>query len=519
MQTDSRSSQTPPEPAPVVPPPESINASLASAQSRPRGKQASMGRGTLYLTVSSLLFMISGYVIHVWLGQYLGPEAYGVYGVIIALMTALNMIHYVGVPQAVSKYIAADEDRSDAILRSGLILQTGSTLIIAVAYFATADVLAALLNDGSLTPYIRTTALVLVPYSVMTLYMGYYNGLHFFKRQATINIVYSIIKTVSVIGLVYAFHIYGAIAGFIVSPLIALAFGLHLPRGRERSPYRPLILFSLPLIAFSLLSTLQLSLDLLFVKALLAQDDSAGYYAAAQNIARIPYFGLSGASVVLLAGVSRSLSRDVLERTRELIEGALRYTLLLLVPGTLLMSATSRQLLEIFYSNEYAPAAGSLSILIFGLSSVSVFIVLSNILSGSGRPRVPMLLALTGLLLTAGSCCWLVPALGLNGAALATTLGSLTATGAAGVAVYRQFGSLVPLSSVLKITAASLVSYVPARAIPTPVVLLPVLYVMLFALYLLILTALKELRGDDWRRLLNIAPIPIALALRKSRSP
>lgn len=472
-------------------------------QQAPGGMKTSLGRGTLYLTISSLFFIASGYVIHVWLGNYLGPEDYGVYGVVIQVMTALNMIHYVGVPQAVSKYIAQGDSSADEILRSGLVLQVGSTLVIAVVFFLVAQPLALLLNDVTLTPYIRASSLVLVPYSAMTLYMtGYYNGLHYFKRQASMNIVYSIIKTVTVIGLVYVLRVYGAIIGFIISPLVAMLFGLHRPRtAGSHFPYRPLVRFSLPLILFSVLSTLQLSVDLFFVKALLANDASAGYYTANQNIARIPYFAFTGVSYVLLPSISSSVSRDHVEKTRVLISRSMRYVLLLLVPGTLLMSATSGQLLQVLYPREYLAGAGSLSILIVGLSFVTLFVMLINILTGAGRPGTSMLLAAGGLLVTSISCYLLVPAMGLNGAALATTLGGLLAMTVAGLLVYRRFHGLVSPLSALRILAASLVLYPLARLITLPTLLLPVLYVALFALYVLLLTLFGEVRREEWSRL------------------
>ncbi len=461
----------------------------------------SLGQGTLYLTLASLVFIVSGYIIHVWLGHYLSPEEYGVYGVVIQVMTALNMIHYVGVPQAVSKYIAQDESRADAILRSGLVLQVSSTLGIAVVFFLLAQPVARLLNDDALTPYIRTSALVLVPYSVMTLYMtGYYNGLHQFKRQALMNIVYSAAKTVSVIGLVYVFHVYGAIIGFVVSPMVGLLVGVRLPRFTgERFPYRPLIRFSAPLILFSVLSTLQLSADLFFVKALLPDAAESGYYTANQNIARIPYFAFTGLAFVLLPLISRSVSRDHVEQTRELIRQSMRYVLLLLVPSTLLISATSAQILQILYGDAYAPAAGSLSLLVAGLGFVTVFGLLSNILSGAGRPRLPMTLAGLGLLITALTCSVLIPWLGLSGAALATALGGLVSMAAAALAVYRQFGGIVPIRSLLRIAIAAVPTYLLATSFPTAIPLLPVLYGASLVVYLLILTALGELRQQDWR--------------------
>ena len=45
-----------------------------------------VGTGTIYLTIATLVWVLASYVINIFLGRILGPEKFGVYGVVIALI-------------------------------------------------------------------------------------------------------------------------------------------------------------------------------------------------------------------------------------------------------------------------------------------------------------------------------------------------------------------------------------------------------------------------------------------------
>ena len=45
-------------------------------------------------------FVASGYAIHIGLARLLGPSDYGIYAVVISLMTMVNLIHTTGISQA-----------------------------------------------------------------------------------------------------------------------------------------------------------------------------------------------------------------------------------------------------------------------------------------------------------------------------------------------------------------------------------------------------------------------------------
>lgn len=472
--------------------------------------RTSFGRGILYWTVSSLLVALSGYVTRIWLGQHLGPADYGVYSVVISFNTALSIVAVAGIPRAVSKYVAEDNRNIAPVFRSGMIAQLVSSLGVTALLVAFADPLAASLNDRSMAQYFRLSALYIVPYALLVFYWGYHNGLRSFGRSAASSAIYSISRAVLLIGLAYAFGLYGAILGVVLSPLVALPWVLGRPTSREgHFSYRKLLTFSIPLLALAILSTLQQSVDLWLVKALLPAETDAGYYAAGQDIARVLFFALSGVQPVLFPAVSGSMGAGTLPRTQMLIRQSLRISLILLAPGALLISATSGAVLALLYSERYAPAAGALAILALGMGFVTLFSVLTTILSGAGRPGFSALLAAAGLVLTTGLCVLLVPRAGLQGAALATTVGSAVAAGAAALAIYRQFGVLVSVQSVLRIAVAALSAYLLARIVPVAPALLPVWYVVLLTLYVLILAGIGEFRREDLRRIQDASPVKI----------
>ncbi|MDP3941937.1 MAG: oligosaccharide flippase family protein, partial [bacterium] len=161
--------------------------------------KTSLKKGTIFLTLSSLIFITSGYIINIFLGRYLGPELYGSYGVLISIITVLNILQTSGFTQAASKYIAEDEKKADSIIASTFRIQIVFTSILAILLFLLSDPIAKALNDRSLSLYIKLSVFILPFYSFYSLLVDYYNGMHYFKKQAILNSIYSISKAILVI--------------------------------------------------------------------------------------------------------------------------------------------------------------------------------------------------------------------------------------------------------------------------------------------------------------------------------
>ena len=148
------------------------------------GRPQSISHGAIVVTVASGIFMASGYVVNVWLGRLLGPEDYGRFGVVISLLTVLNIIQNAAVPQAVARATAQSPESADGTLRRGVELQLGIALVLTIAMAASASTIAGMLGDERLTGLLWLSALVLPPYGVLTLLIAFHNGRRFYTRQA-----------------------------------------------------------------------------------------------------------------------------------------------------------------------------------------------------------------------------------------------------------------------------------------------------------------------------------------------
>jgi len=472
----------------------------------------SVAKGTMYLMVSQLVFMLSGYVIHFGLGRYLGPEAYGIFGVVIYLMTTVNLILTSGFPSAASKYIA-EKNNVGSIMRVSKKINIILSILVFIVYLSLSKNIALIFNDISLLPYIRMTALGIPFYTFYTLYGGFLNGFRLFDKQAIIQVISSVSKVFFAFFLVlFGFEIYGAVGAYIIAAFIGFIIAYHYtPKIKMNGdfPARKLINFAIPITLYSVGLTLLMNIDLFSIKALLGSSIETGFYTSATTIARVPFFLLSALAATLFPSISFSTSKNDKALTSRYITTSLRYMLILLVPILFIASSTSDSLVSLLYSSSYIEAGLPLSILIFGLGFLAVFNVLSTIISASGKPTISFSFVFALVFIDIILNRIFIPEYGLKGAAIATTFTMGIGLVLASVYVYKKFKTLVDYKSFIRVIFASLVVYMISCKISVSGILLLLEYMILFGLYFLILIGIKELKKDDLKVLEQILPFNI----------
>lgn len=463
--------------------------------------------------IANGVFALVGYIIHFWLGRHLGPVEYGVFGVVLYLMNTVDLFITSGIPKSASKYIAEDFSKAWSIIKDANRIQLVFCALLFGLYFGLAGVIANLLNDPSLTPYIRLSTLAIPIYAFYSIYnSGYLNGMRKFGRQAMSITGVSLGKILATFLLVLVgFGVYGAIVGYSVGAVIGflLAWRLLGPVKKNESGFgwRKLVGFSIPVTAFAVAFYLIMGTDLFVVKALVGSEVEVGYYTAATTISRIPYLLCGGLALSLFPSISRSTSSNNIELTNSYIRQSMRYMLMLVVPWVFLISATSTDLLTLVYSSRYLEASGSLSILVFGLGLLSILYILSQIIIGSGKPWVVLKIALPLVVVNFGLNVFLIPKYGLVGAASATTITGFLGMCAASLYVLWRFRTLVTPVSLGRICLASVLIYVIALQFSLPPLWLPLIYIGLFALYAGILWLTREFNREDLKNLKKIVPL------------
>jgi O-antigen/teichoic acid export membrane protein len=466
-----------------------------------------LAKGTIYLMSAQLIFLIGGYAIHFGLGRYLGPELYGTFGVIISLLTICRVLVESGTVGAVSKYTAERRELVVGIKNQIIKIQIIFALIIFAFLFTLASLIAGLLKDSTLTSYIRFIAFFIPISSLYAVYLGLLNGIRAFGKQAKISIIYEAIKVLAVFTLVFlGFKVWGAITGYLMASVVSLIMAYHYWISKDRKDtgvrgnfeIRKIIKFAVPVILFSLAFNLVISLDLFFVKAILGEKAQAGFYTSAAALSKVPYFIFFALSGTLFPSIAKSTSdKGSEELTKRYINQSLRYALIFLVPCAFIISATSRNLVSLVYTGRYLAAASPLSILIFGLTFLCLFIILTTVITASGKPSISLAMVLVLLVVNIVLNKTLVSIYGLIGAAMATTITGFLGVLMSGIYVYDRFHSLTNLLSLFRIVAASSIIYIIARSFSVAGIPLFAYYAGLLAIYFALLFIFREIEEED----------------------
>ncbi len=474
-----------------------------------------MGRGVIYLTSSRMIFALSGAILNIGLARLLGVEKYGIYGVIMALMGIVYILYQPGVYTAVTKFTSENIDNAGPILKTGLTVQACFTILSVLIIFLCAPLIAQLLKDSSLSPYIRLASLITIPMGLNSIYLGSLNGARRFGKQAFSVIVHSGVKLLVVFTIILlGFKVKGVILGLILSAVIATFVARHYCQYDKRDEVfkaKKLLAFAVSMIIYVFCISSITNVDLLFVKSLLKSNEATGWYTAAANVAKLPFFFFSSFATVLFPSISEAISRNNMESFDKYVHQTFRYVLLGMVPLTFIISSSAKEVIEILYSANFAGAIIPLSILVFGISFSVLLSLLATVVIGSGSPRFAMSIALTLLLLDVALNLFLIPKYGLSGAATATTLTFLAGSVLLGLYIYTRFKILMNVSSSLKILFASAVIYTLSLKLPFQGLWILVEFILLFIVYVFILLILKEVSKKDIKMFRDIFMSPKVL--------
>lgn len=471
-----------------------------------------LAKGTLYFTLSQTILMMSGYIIHIFIGRSLGPDDYGIFGIIISIMTLINILFITGISQASSRFIAIKDGNINKIMKISINLQIIFSIIVFIIYFLSSQIIADILGDPDLSKYIRISAFAIPIYAIYSIYGGFLNGLRLYGRQTFMTIAQSIIKVITVIGLVsLGFAIYGAIIGYILSALISAVIGwiyIRDIKNNSISTYKnsdfsvkKIIDFSLLITIFSFSLLFLMNVDLFFVKRIL-DNTQTGYYTAASTLSKLPYYILTGLGIALFPAISKFSSDKI--QIKKYMRESIRYLILILFPITFIISGSSKLLIEFIYSNKYVEAYYPLEILIFGLAAFTISYILMTIINAYGRPMIPTIITVVLIPIVIILNWFLIPIYGLEGAAIATTITGFIGLILSSIYIIKVFGPFIDFMSLIRISFASAIIYNMALWIKVDIPIVPLWYMFLFGIYICILILTKEFNKNDFKIVTNV---------------
>lgn len=477
-----------------------------------------LAKSTLWLIVSELIFNLSGYIIHSSMGRILGPADYGRYGLVVTLTTMVIILIGNGIPTAMAKYISEVFETNPkmvlVIKRKAFLLQSALIGTITILFFFSAPLISKMLGDETLTPLFRISTLIIPSFAAASFYFSYYTSLHKFNVQSILKTLRSVLKVVTIVGLAYVFGVPGSIAGFALAALIVFAIAFSLDqlfytRDIKKAAKaqnnglasdfetKKLLNYAWQVIIFFLAYELLISIDLYMVKGILHDDYLTGIYNASLTVGRIPYYIFYALTIMLLPVISKSTSQNKHDETNAVISQSLRLMTILLIPSVILMSEFSNPIIKLFYSAKYSDAAYPMSVLAYGVGFLTIFYVMSFVLNGAGKTKIPMWISIFGVVLNTVLNYFFIKKFALAGSAVATTVTSLITMLAILYYIQRDFGVLIKLKSLSKMLFAGVLMFLASKMFSQGEYIFLVWSAILFAGYLIALYLMKEITADD----------------------
>lgn len=478
-----------------------------------------LARSTFWLIVSEIIFNLSGYVIHSFVGRILGPADYGRYGLVVTMTTMIIILVGNGIPTAMAKYISEIFETNPRMVliikRKAAFLQTTIIGTLTVLFFLSAPFIAKALNDESLTNLFRISSLIIPSFALASFYFSWYTGMHKFNVQSILKTLRSVFKVLAIVGLAWAYKVPGSIVGYALAAfsvfLVAFTYDkLYITRSLKKAakaqklsleasfPTTKLVNYAWQVVLFFLAYELLISIDLYLVKGILKDDYLTGIYNAALTVGRIPYYVFYALTIMLLPVVSKTTAENDSEKTNSIVAQSMRLMVIMLVPSIILMVQFAQPLIRLFYSAKYVDAAYPMSILAWGVGFLTIFYVMSFVLNGAGKTKISMYISIWGVVMNTALNYVLIKKYGLVGSALATSFTSAIVTFIMLHYVIKHFGSLIKFRSLAKIAMAGLIMYLASLFFPKGQAVFVIWSIILFTIYLSILYLLREIGPKDF---------------------
>ncbi len=467
-------------------------------------KDNTAARGTIALVLSRGGYFVLGYLAVVVLARELGPVAYGVYSVIMAILVWLEESGRYAVPSATAKLLAETSEDHDAYERSALAVN----LIVHVFFFALLWVLAPWLGAwfgiANGTVLFRLAAIDLPLFGLYTAVQAIHQGHRNFMLLGVSQVAYAFAKFVGVLSLmVIGVSLEKALIINVASTLIGCAF--LLPKiglrwhGGWLTKMAPLIAVAVPIGLYYFPLMLRSSLLLGTLRLVLpdSEEASVGILMAAVNIARVPAFALATVTVVILPSISKALARDDVALARQYLQQALRFFAIMFLPGCFVLTVESEALMRFIYSEAFAGGGFLLGLLVISEGLYTIQAILGSVLHGAGEMRKTAVVIIFSLIPYLALLVGLTHLAGAVGAAWAAVITPLIGIGVFGVMIGKRFGPLLPRDRVVKIALAGGLMFGVEALLPDVEGWSMLLHGVGLAVYALTLIVCREVTWED----------------------
>lgn len=452
---------------------------MTADEATPGASSGNRGRRKLYRDIATTLgtralLLPLGLASSVLVTRALGPADKGIYTTALTFATLATAVGSVGFGRAATYFIAREERSPRDVRAATLALSVLNGIVLTGAMVLLALTVLPTLFEGVGTDVF----LIAAPIGLLTLLRLAYEGfLRGEQRTQAVNALALIFSAAFVLP-VAAWILAGELTPEAAVALKAASFavtvvaaGFMLGRGKlgiarrwDRATVPAVLGFGIPFAIATLTQTLSYRIDILLVQVIAGNED-VGWYSITTTFAELLWYLPMAVGLVVFPRVAagRAQRSDATE-----VAALCRWTVLATGLGALGVALLASPLIELMFGSDFLPAASATRLIMPGIVINVFFQVLSGYLAGAGRLRAVLVGTTVGLTVNVVLNLILIPEMGIDGAAVASSISYAIGAAIVAVAFLRATGVaassiVLPAPREMRERAASLLGMIRRR--------------------------------------------------------
>jgi len=426
--------------------------------------------------IASTLIYAAGSIL---VARFLGSTTYGEMTIAMIPISIANLFGNPGIKGGLIRYISQfrTEDRPGdvrTLIRAGLLINSAAGLVLFLIIFLSSGFLAdRVFHQPEVQPLMQIASANLLAHSVIAVARGVFIGFERMEFVSSIVIVQSIIKSIlapllvflglGALGAVLGNTVTLYIAGILGATLVFFAFLRPLSSDQPTISYRKgvelLLTYGYPLFLSTLIAG-TLTQVYRFLMALYVDTFYIGNYQAATHFSVLITFLTMPIATVLFPLFSKLDYRED-DSLAPVFQNAVKYTSLITVPVTVVLTLLSEPMVRIIYGNGFPQTAFFLKLFLFPFLFVGMGgICLGSLLNGQGKTNVTFRINVLNLCVGLPLSLILIPRFGIVGLLLTMIVAPRAGHLYSLWWVRRNFGFSVDWRASAKIYLSSAIPYV-----------------------------------------------------------
>ncbi len=417
------------------------------------------------LAISALV----NFALRAFLGRYLGAGDLGLYTLSFTVYSVGMLFGAFGIGAALTKYVAEcaeDGPRTSGLLTNGIVQSFAIGCVMGLVLYGAASTIAVRAFDmPGLAPLLRVVSIAFPFIAVEKATLGFLNGLRHMRLFAIINILQNVLMVGLTISLVLLGHGLNGAAWGLVLPVVALSlFSIWTVRRSLAWPglssfagtSRLLLAFGGFVVLANGIGLMQSYTDSVMI-GFFMKDVDVGVYAAAVTLSQAVLLPSQATQMITGPAMATLWGKGDRPGIEKLVGDTLVFTVGFIMPVAFAAIMLAPDLLRWFFEADFLGATSSLRILLLGSGFLAIWASVGSALSSTAYVRVIFLLSAASWAANIALNAVLIPRLGIEGAAAATSAALFLGTVLQLYATQRLVGIGIPWLWLFGITAFTFV--------------------------------------------------------------